>query len=78
MVNPEQLFKGVTVRASVPDQTLEAIAREGIKPPEQLFQDQRLAQPGQSLASPQELDFLPSQGHPEIILSPLPPEESTE
>ncbi|MBF2053032.1 MAG: hypothetical protein IGS03_06150 [Candidatus Sericytochromatia bacterium] len=72
MVDPRQLFQGVTIRASQDAQTRQQIAREGFKSPEALFGEQRLATPGQNLASPQALDMLPGQPQPEIQLAPLP------
>lgn len=72
MVDPKQLFQGVTLRASQEAQTRQQIAREGFKSPEALFGEQRLAEPGQQLTSPQALDMLPGQPLPEIQLAPLP------
>jgi hypothetical protein len=72
MVDPKQLFQGVTIRASQEAQTRQQIAREGFKSPEALFGEQRLAEPGQGLASPQALDMLPGQPPADIQLAPLP------
>lgn len=66
MVDPETLFRGVTIRPSSPLPT-----PEQMKTPDSLFGDQRLAEPGHSLKSPQELDLLPGQPLPEIQLEPL-------
>jgi len=72
MLDPEELFRGVSVRPSLEQQTRDQIAQEGMKTPDNLFGGRQLAKPGQQLASPQELDFLPGQVLPEIILDPLP------
>ncbi|HEY9842626.1 MAG TPA: hypothetical protein V6D23_19335 [Candidatus Obscuribacterales bacterium] len=71
MLDPAELFKGVTVRPAEA-QTREQVAQEGMKTPESLFGEQRLALPGAALTSPQELDLLPGQPLPEIWLEPLP------
>lgn len=72
MVDPTQLFQGVTLRASQETQTRQKIAQEGFKSPEVLFGEQRLADRGQILSSPQSLDILPGQPMPPIQLVPLP------
>lgn len=72
MTDPGQLFHKVTIRPSQESQTRSQVAREGMKTPEQLFGEQRIAQPGAALSSPQELDLLPGQVLPEIQLKPLP------
>lgn len=72
MLDPEVLFRGVSVRPSLDAQTRQQIAEEGMKTPDMLFGDRKMALPGHHLASPQELDILPGQALPEIILQPLP------
>lgn len=69
MVDPAALFKGVVLRAAE-----SAAGRDGMKNPASLFGDQQIAEPGQSLASPQSLDLLPGLPRPPIVLEPLPPE----
>lgn len=69
--DPAELFKGVTIRPAE-TRTREQVADEGMKSPENLFGEQRLALPGAPLISPQELDLLPGQPLPEIVLEPLP------
>lgn len=75
-VEPGELFKSVTVRPA-PEQDRRQIAAQGMKNPENLFGDQRLAQPGTQLTSPQELDLLPGQPFPDIRLEPLPEPPAT-
>lgn len=72
MLDPEELFRGVSIRASSDQKTRDQIAQEGMKTPDKLFGERQLAKPGQALASPQELDMLPGQALPDIILEPLP------
>lgn len=72
IVEPGHLFKGVTIRPSLEERTREQVAQQGMKTPENLFGDQRMALPGAPLVSPQELDLLPGQPLPEMILQPLP------
>lgn len=79
IVEPGNLFKGVTIRPSLEERTREQVAQQGMKTPENLFGDQRMALPGAPLVSPQELDLLPGQPLPEIMLRPLPePEQQVE
>lgn len=72
MVDPSQLFQGVTIRPSQELTTRQQVASEGMKTPGSLFGGARLADSGVELSSPQQLDLLPGQPPPEIWLKPLP------
>ncbi len=81
MVDPSQLFQGVTIRPSQELTTRQQVASEGMKTPASLFGGARLADSGVELSSPQQLDLLPGQPQPDIWLQPLPeplPEKSAE
>lgn len=81
MVDPSQLFQGVTIRPSQELTTRQQVASEGMKTPASLFGGARLADSGVELSSPQQLDLLPGQPPPDIWLQPLPeplPEKGAE
>lgn len=74
--DPKTLFQGVTVRPPQPKELQrEALHKEiqdkGMRNPQAVFGARALAQPGQHLARPHELDLEPTQPQEPIILESL-------
>ncbi len=74
--DPKALFQGVTVRpAQAKELKLEALRQElqdkGMRSPQSIFGARALAQPGQKLAKPYELDLEPTQPQEPIVLASL-------